>query len=214
MSSLTRGPICSKSYTYISRLETHIENKHPEYHSSISQNAISLFQDEIDINDDDDQNFLQEHFPIESFENANRESNYELGTNEFNSDMDVSTIDQNEMYPMAGSCIGNVSDQYEDVQSSSWDPWAPFSSPLDFKLARYFIESKTPKTQINKFFNSGLGPSPTGSFASGHTLYEQISKLNTAILSDSWETAEIEFIPGEKSIFYFRDPVECIEYLI
>jgi hypothetical protein len=123
---------------------------------------------------------------------------------------DAATGPRIETYLSAGEPIERLVSSNVPIEDRN--PWSPFRSAHDFKLARWFIENATPKTGIDKFFNMGLAASD-GSFSSGHTLRKLISKMDIDIGENSWSTQEMEFC-GSTETLYYRNPVQIISYLL
>ena len=62
----------------------------------------------------------------------------------------------------AGSSKGALSSFEEYAGYSVKNLWAPFANAEEFKLIQWFIQSETPKTKINDYYNAGLSPSGNG----------------------------------------------------
>ena len=93
----------------------------------------------------------------------------------------------------------------------------PFLGSRDYKLARFFIESRVPKGRIDQFFKDEiLHPASATerqdiSFKSGHTLHKQTTKM---IADPPWLTGDVEFPLRPKSEFKYREILSCIKYLL
>ena len=93
----------------------------------------------------------------------------------------------------------------------------PFHTARDYKLARFLVLSKVPKTQINDFFRDDILSSAIVhgkkdiSFQSGHTLYKQTSRMTQ---DPEWDSGQVEFCLYPKSEFRFRSILRCIQYLL
>lgn len=117
-----------------------------------------------------------------------------------------------ERYSEAGLEQGEDNEFISKICSN---PYTPFKNPTDYRLARWFIDAKTPKQKIDDWFRIGLQMSDTLSFSSGHTLYKQLNvmaeglnlEFESAILD--WGIDGIE--PGE---YFYRNPLQCIEHLL
>ncbi|KAL0630321.1 hypothetical protein Q9L58_010832, partial [Maublancomyces gigas] len=86
-----------------------------------------------------------------------------------------------EVYPGSASTLGDVED-YNKYLDDLWNPWAPFYDTREWQLARWFIQSKTTKTQIDEFFNLGLHSSQPGNrpFQSSFTLRQTLERMTGA----------------------------------
>ncbi|KAI5777561.1 hypothetical protein EDC01DRAFT_778765 [Geopyxis carbonaria] len=94
-------------------------------------------------------------------------------------------------------------------------PFDPFSGEHDYKLARWFVKSKTPKGQIDDFFNDGLhGPASRDgpmSFRSGHTLWKQLEKMDGQLPSYKIGAVTVD---GRTIPFLTRNIIDAAKYLI
>jgi hypothetical protein len=107
---------------------------------------------------------------------------------------------------------------FSQQRSSTFNHLYPFHTARDYKLARFFTVSKIPKKQIDRFFKDKVLSPPTGnsptsdiSFQSGHTFYRQTSKM---VQDPEWHTGYVEFPLRPKSVFQYRDILDCIQYLL
>jgi len=123
---------------------------------------------------------------------------------------DSSTGPKVETYPCAGEPIEPFTNW--NGPTEDWNPWTPFQSAYDFKLARWFIESQTPKTGIDRFFSMGLAVSGS-TFSSGHTLHKLIDCMEIDMGENCWSTQKMEFCDSTE-VLYYRNPVQIISYLL
>ena len=93
------------------------------------------------------------------------------------------------------------------------DPWAPFTSVSSFKLASCLIQTKVSKSQINKYFSSGLGDLTTDDYCSMYTLeyYPRFLDSHSAyqqwfegLVEDSWRAL----------LFFYHNVLDCLKYLL
>lgn len=127
-------------------------------------------------------------------------------------------------FPDAGKPIGDAEKPlYDELQ-----PWWPFDTKNDFKLARWFIQSGTSRDQINQFFANKLGCE--SSFTSSHTLMQKVDQMESGLGWSSWKSGEVYFDSQEEddeeegpdelrprsdsAPFYYRDIVACVAYLL
>lgn len=102
------------------------------------------------------------------------------------------------------------------------NPYYPFANAEDFNLAQWFIESGTPQIHINSFFKGspkGLDPSTERHFTSSYKLNQCIDAMPDGMGWDSWKDVTLPDVTwNDKSTepisFFYRDPVECIKYLL
>ena len=93
------------------------------------------------------------------------------------------------------------------------DPWYPFHTLEDFKLAKWFITSKVPRSQIDEYFAAGLSASSTPCFRSAYKLDQYIKALDPYQDLLAWNEGTFEH-NDRSSVFFYRDIVRCIEYLL
>jgi hypothetical protein len=120
-----------------------------------------------------------------------------------------------EIFPDAGSSKG-ASSIFEEYAGYSFEnPWAPFADAEEFKLIQWFIQSETPKTKIDDYYNAGLGPSGDGRATSAASMWKKIDSMGKS-RDMRFEEKPIDYGvdgAGEARLFY-RDPVKCVEYLL
>jgi len=95
-------------------------------------------------------------------------------------------------YPYAGEAIGDVNGFEQENSNLCEDPWAPFSGAQGFKLASWFIQSKVPKSRINKYFSSGLGSSALVGYSSMHMLENHLRSLDPHSSYLQWFEGQVE----------------------
>ena len=107
---------------------------------------------------------------------------------------------------------------FSEERSRNFNYLNPFLNVRDYKLARFFTETKVPKIRIDQFFQEGLmfppgvdRPSSNISFNSAHMLNNQLSKM---IVDPPWYTGFVQFPLRPKSKFSYRNILSCIEYVL
>lgn len=132
------------------------------------------------------------------------------------SEYQIHRIHQFPLIHKAGEAIREF--PFCDQRSVNFNHLYPFENSRDYKLARFFVASKVPKSRINDFFNDEIlppcntdGPTSQISFGSAHTLYKQISKM---VEDPPWYSGHVEFPLRPKSEFRYRNIIKCIEYLL
>ena len=144
-----------------------------------------------------------------------------------NSETDTMDFDIPEptIFPGAGSILRG-SQRFQNLEEHLW---SPFSSKLDFQLARWFIESRTPKEHVQRFFKGGLQPLGTH-LNSAYSVFETVDRMEWGLGIGSWKEGRVNFNCDAQSPFsndteirdneelqtkfFFRDPVECVRYLL
>ena len=93
------------------------------------------------------------------------------------------------------------------------NPWEPFQTLHDFKLARWFIQSKVPRSRIDEYFATGLSTSRLPSFSSAYKLEQCLNVVDPFREFLQWNEGTVH--DGEQSsIFFYRDIIGCIQYLL
>jgi hypothetical protein len=105
---------------------------------------------------------------------------------------------------------------FTHIRDPSWNPLSPFSNAYEYKLARFFHQSKTSMKQIDQFFHDELLPSDTFrtlgvGYKSGHTWRNKIRGL---VDQPQWQNGSVDFHLQRGVKFFFRDVIECIQYLL
>jgi len=118
-----------------------------------------------------------------------------------------------EHYPRAGEAIGEVDGFEQEHSNLCEDPWAPFSCAQGFKLACWFIQSKVPKSRINKYFSSGLSSSALVGYSSMHTLENHLRSLDPYSSYLQWFEGQVE--DSKRTLpFFYRNVLDCFKYLL
>lgn len=91
------------------------------------------------------------------------------------------------------------------------DPWNPFDDADAYMSARWFVEADVPKTQINRYFNTGLGGMNTH-FRSGHTLWNLVDCMAEGL--PAWREGEVGEPGPNARTFYYRSPLDVSQYIL
>jgi len=102
------------------------------------------------------------------------------------------------------------------IRSPSWNPLSPFTTAYEYKLARFFHQSKTSMKQIDQLFYDELLPRDTFQslrveYKSGHTWR---NKMRGLIDETEWQNGTVDFHLQRGVKFFYRDVVECIRDLL
>ncbi|KAF8433151.1 hypothetical protein BGX38DRAFT_1146209 [Terfezia claveryi] len=102
------------------------------------------------------------------------------------------------------------------VRSWQYNPLSPFANVYEYKLARFFHDSKISLKQIDKFFKNNLLPidrpeTASVQFKSGHTWRNKIREL---IDQPPWHRGTVDFHLQQGCIFYYWDVQHTIAYLL
>jgi hypothetical protein len=148
-----------------------------------------------------------------NLENSDSESNDSPKDNQEAIPENLTPEYHNEMYKYAGQPVREGKPPFWDRLRDQ--PLYPFVSERDYKLARWFVRSKTPKGRIDDYFNEGLhqGTSESGSlsFQSAHTMWKQLDRMEGHL--PGYETGTVE-VDGRRIPFLRRDIVEAAQYLM
>jgi hypothetical protein len=116
-------------------------------------------------------------------------------------------------YENAGRPLKNVDPNLRLEKGLIEDPWRPFRTLDDFKLAKWFITSKVSRSQIDRYFNNGLAASSTPCFKSAYKLDQYIHALDPYRDLLVWNEGTFER-DCSSTTFFYRDIVHCVEYLL
>jgi len=97
-----------------------------------------------------------------------------------------------ETIPGASTPLGQVPGYTELNKAMTDDPWSPFSSENDFNLTSWFVRSKVAKSQIDAYFEKGLGGTDSRSFRSAYTLRQHLDILDPFREYLVWAEASID----------------------
>ena len=117
-------------------------------------------------------------------------------------------------YDGAGRPVRDVNRDVRYEEGLLEDPWRPFHTLEDFKLARWFITSKVPRSRIDEYFAIGLSASPSPCFTSAYRLDQYIKALDPYQHLLTWNEGTFKHEDHSSSTFFFRDIVHCVEYLL
>lgn len=121
---------------------------------------------------------------------------------------------QIETYENAGRPLKDVNPNLQLEKALMEDPWRPFRTQDDFKLAKWFITSKVSRSQIDKYFSAGLATSSSPCFKSAYKLDQYIHALDPYRDLLAWNEGTFERDDGSSTTFFYRDMVHCVEYLL
>jgi len=118
-----------------------------------------------------------------------------------------------ETIPGGGRPLSIVAGYTELNKAMTDDPWSPFSSEDDFNLARWFVQSKVAKSQIDAYFVQGLGGRDSRLFRSAYTLRQHLYVLDP--FREYLVYAEDSIDDGRHATtFYYRNIIDCVRYLM
>jgi len=122
------------------------------------------------------------------------------------------------VYKNAGRPLGDALELDED----EIDPYRPFQSEQEYRIARWIVKNRISKTAVDDLF-SIPGMKNVTSSSSAHTLLKRVDEMKYTIDDDSWKEGKVCFDQSvnptslrdsDMVSFWYRDPVECIEFLL
>jgi len=117
------------------------------------------------------------------------------------------------LFPCAGEAIEEVNRFEQEISNLCDDPWAPFPSGQGFRLASWLLESKVPKSRINKYFASSLGNFESVGYGSMHRLKKHLRELDPYSRYLQWFEAQAE--DGKRTLsFFYHNVLVCVRYVL
>ncbi|KAH8144568.1 uncharacterized protein LAJ45_11363 [Morchella importuna] len=86
-------------------------------------------------------------------------------------------------------------------------------SAYEFRMARYFVLSKTFQGNIDSFFLHAPPSSDECSSSTGRGCIKRLEEMKDILGKSSWNHSEVD-IGGEKISYYYRDPMVVVRYLL
>lgn len=221
----TKCPFCRQRYVRASAYEKHLRSRHPQLYKSLYKSKADVPRPRSSSADAGQYPEDPEELEEVSYPAGVNQSDYESDPS--GSEAEERASDGEENPAPTFSNTGSRVDVYEDagrplrdVNRDFWfeegllkDPWRPFQTLDDFKLAKWFIMSKVPRSRIDEYFAVGLSKSSSPCFGSAYKLDQYIEALDPYQHLLAWN--EGTFNQDEHaSTFYYRDIVDCVEYLV
>ena len=199
----TRCQWCNNTYSSAGTYSNHIQKAHPEMMHTMNTTLPRRLRDtlggihdqdeelpsneepEIDLCDgpDDQEEPDVEHDSDQEEPDVENDSDIEHDSDEPPSSREQFP-DKIIQFPGSYKAGEPIAELLFEQRSTDFNHVYPFLNTRDFKLARFFTESKVPKTRINDFFRDDIFPpssvdDPTSriSFTSGHTLHKLTRKM-------------------------------------
>ena len=97
--------------------------------------------------------------------------------------------------------VGKGSFHVKDSAELLAAPCHPFWIAVEFKLARFFLQSGTSQQSIEGFLKSSLAPTGVN-FGSAHTFRTLLDLMKTTLGPESWNCGEVR-MAGRKVPFYY-----------
>ena len=209
----TQCPICRKRYKYATSYGVHLQEKHPlvaqSYLATNTQQG-SMFSDEGSMEYPEDYTYDSD---LDDLDNASgsgsdQESESGFNMNDIGSQHESTTNN----FEDAGISVGIARSIKTEEEALLREPWAPFQSAEEFRLAYWFVRANVSQAAIDDYFRSSLGPADC-SFRSGHSFTKKLEMMQATLGRSSWHHSEVE-LGGNNISYYYRDPIVCIRYLL
>jgi hypothetical protein len=115
-----------------------------------------------------------------------------------------------------------ISNEYFDVFPNEIDLWSPFSCEEEYRLAHWWVKHNLSRAAINELFRIST-MATVSNFTSSHTLFKRLNEMSYAIGIDYWQSGKVcynrlanpnNLRDDDYPLFFYRNPVECIEFLM
>jgi len=100
----------------------------------------------------------------------------------------------------------------DDLQHLRFNPIFPFQTAYQYKLPKFFHESKTSLVNIDRFFKAHLLPDAHG--VHFQSRYTWRNKMREMIDQPGWMKGTVDFRLHKGCVFYYRDLEDMIQYLL
>jgi len=219
----TKCPFCRQRYLRAGAYETHLQSRHPEVYKNLFEPKTDAPRPRSPVADFNGHPTDPEALPEAGYPAGVNQSDYESDASD--SEERASDGEENpaptssnigsrvDEYGGAGRPSGNVSRDLQYEEGLMRDPWRPFHTLDDFKLARWFITSKVPRSRIDEYFATGLSASSSPCFTSAYKLDQFIKALDPYQHLLVWNEGTFKH-DDHSSTFFYRDIVQCAEYLL
>jgi len=218
----TTCPYCLKIFRKAGPFDKHLRVSHPNHaakfysHSSRhegSNDPEEDFENSLQSEDNNPYEFPCEPSSDESEgDHHDSDAESESESEEAAQEPEERQPTRCERYEGSGKSYGCISGEEERIHNLIRNPWSPFRNASEFKLARFFVEANIPWEQINNFLKASLAP-PKVFFTSAYTFRTLLNNMDNGLGPESWNQGEVTF-SGTKVPFFFRNPVDCVKYLI
>lgn len=221
----TKCPFCRRQYIRASAYEKHLQSHHPNRYKNLYKPKTDLSRSRsssVNSNEEPPAEVLEDaaDHPF-GFNESDYESDPQHSEPEHASDGEDNPVTssrssntvQVQAYFNAGGSLFDVSSHRKYEKSLLAEPWRPFHTLDDFKLANWFITSKVPRARIDEYFATGLSKSASPCFRSAYKLDQYITALDPYQHFLEWKEGTYTHDDGH-STFFYRDMVQCVEYLL
>ena len=216
-------PFCRRVFKSAGPFDKHLHARHSEQAGHLYKSRRSCDEPFEELNEDRDRDIIRPDF-VQSLLDSNYNTIHE-GTNDSDCKSDSELCDEVPLLPGedsriedfdgAGRSFGTTEKGLKYAETSAEllaAPWHPFRNAIEFKLARFFLQSGTSQQSIDSFLKSSLAPAGVG-FGSAYTICPLLDSMKTALGPESWNCGEVT-MAGRRVPFYYRKPLDCIRYLL
>jgi hypothetical protein len=219
----TKCQFCRQRYIRASAYEKHLQSHHAEHYEDLYRlkpDSSGPRPSSVDFNHDSAETDVLEYPGYNESDYESDSADCELeNASDGEEDPGTSTTSQShirckvEAYENAGCPIADISRKNNHEEGLLTDPWRPFHTLDDFKLANWFITSKVPRSRIDEYFSIGLAKSSSPCFRSAYKLDQFINGLDPYRHFLEWHEGTYTH-DGNRSTFFYRDIVQSVEYLL
>lgn len=218
----TKCPFCRHRYVRASAYEKHLQSRHLELHKNFykAKPDVSRFRPHSADSSEyptTDQEVLEEAvYPAGVNQSDYESSDSEEHPSDGEENLTLSSSNAGsrvDAYKDAGRPLKNMHHDFQFEAGLMNDPWRPFQSLDDFKLAKWFITSKVPRSRIDEYFSIGLSKSSSPCFRSAYKLDQYIKALDPYQHLLTWNEGTFSH-DDHSSTFFYRNIVHCVEYLL
>ena len=222
----TKCPFCRRQYIRAGAYEKHLESCHPDLYKNLFNLKTDLLRSRSSsesVNSNEEPAVLEnaaDHalgFNESDYESDQPDSEPEHDSdgedNPVTSSRSSDTAAQVQAYDNAGRSLRDVPSNLRYERGLLAEPWRPFLTLDDFKLANWFVTSKVPTSRIDEYFAIGLSKFASPCFRSAYTLDQYIAALDPYQHFLEWKEGTYTH-GGHASTFFYRDMVQCVEYLL
>ena len=217
----TKCLFCRQRYVRASAYERHLQSRHPELYRNSYKSKTNLSRSRSSsVNSNQEPEVLEDAanpfgFDQSDYESSDSEPEHASDGEEIpvTSSRSSNTAGVVQTYDNAGRSLCNMHSDQKYERGLLADPWRPFHTLDDFKLANWFITSKVPRSRIDEYFAIGLSKSASPCFRSAYKLDQYIKALDPYHHFIEWNEGTYTH-DGRSSTFFYRDIVQCVEYLL
>lgn len=218
-------PYCSKKFQSAGPFDNHLRVAHGRHANDFYKNHLSRrkrfqsFKESSNNGTSQGSSYIPVEtndlldFPLpEDEEHPSSDSDAESEFEDVDDDFEEDHATRRDLYEGSGNSYGSVLDEEKSILDLLKNPFHPFRNASEFKLARFFVESNVSWERIEAYMKAKLSP-PEVYYTSAFTLRALLNNMDNSLGPESWRQGEVT-LSGSNVPFYYRDPVDCVKYLI